>query len=116
MAVETKGNYEMVIGLEIHAELLTRSKAFCACSTAFGEAPNTQVCPVCLGLPGSLPVLNEEAVNLAALAGLALNCQIAPVSRFDRKHYFYPDLPKAYQTTQNEAPIAVDGKVEFDFN
>lgn len=116
MAVETKQKYEIVIGLEIHAELLTKSKAFCSCSTAFGEAPNTQVCPVCLGLPGSLPVLNEEAVNLAALAGLALNCNIPPVSRFDRKHYFYPDLPKAYQTTQNELPIATDGYVEFDFH
>lgn len=115
MAVEAKTKYEIVIGLEIHAELLTKSKAFCTCGTAFGEAPNTQTCPVCLGLPGSLPVLNEDAVKLAALAGLALNCDIASVSRFDRKHYFYPDLPKAYQTTQNDVPIASNGYVEFDF-
>lgn len=115
MAVEAKTKYEIVIGLEIHAELLTKSKAFCTCGTAFGEAPNTQTCPVCLGLPGSLPVLNEDAVKLAALAGLALHCDIASVSRFDRKHYFYPDLPKAYQTTQNDVPIASNGYVEFDF-
>lgn len=114
MTVKTNTEYEIVIGLEIHAELLTKSKAFCECSTAFGGEPNTQVCPVCLGLPGAMPVLNEEAVRLAVLSGLALNCDIASVSRFDRKHYFYPDSPKAYQTTQNDEPICLNGYVEFD--
>jgi hypothetical protein len=92
--------FEVIVGLEVHAELLTESKIFCGCSTAFGATPNTQVCPVCLGLPGTLPVLNEKAVEYAAKAGLALGCAISLVSRFDRKQYFYPDLPKAYQVSQ----------------
>ncbi|BAS28638.1 aspartyl/glutamyl-tRNA amidotransferase subunit B [Limnochorda pilosa] len=103
----------MVIGLEVHAELSTRSKLFCGCSTAFGAPPNTQVCPVCLGLPGVLPVLNERAVELAVKAGLALHCQIAPFSKFDRKNYFYPDLPKAYQISQYDLPLCRDGYVEI---
>ncbi len=102
-------NWEVVIGLETHVELATRSKIFCGCSTAFGAPPNTLCCPVCLGLPGTLPALNERAVELAAKAALALNCTVTPISRFDRKNYFYPDLPKAYQISQLYAPLARNG-------
>jgi aspartyl-tRNA(Asn)/glutamyl-tRNA(Gln) amidotransferase subunit B len=102
-------DYEIVIGLEVHAELKTASKIFCGCSTAFGGEPNTHVCPVCLGLPGALPVLNEQAVEYAIVAGLALNCTIANYSKFDRKQYFYPDLPKAYQISQFDLPLCQDG-------
>jgi aspartyl-tRNA(Asn)/glutamyl-tRNA(Gln) amidotransferase subunit B len=105
--------YEPVIGLEIHAQLLTASKIFCGCSTAFGAAPNTHVCPVCLGLPGALPVLNGAAVDLAVRAGLALGCRINETSIFARKNYFYPDLPKGYQISQYELPIASAGTIEF---
>jgi len=101
--------FEAVIGLEIHAQLLTASKIFCSCSTAFGAAPNTQVCPVCLGLPGPLPVLNREAVDLAVRAALALGCRINESSVFARKNYFYPDLPKGYQISQYERPLATGG-------
>ena len=101
--------YEPVIGLEIHAQLLTASKIFCGCSTAFGAAPNTHVCPVCLGLPGALPVLNRRAVDLAARAALALGCTIHESSIFARKNYFYPDLPKGYQISQYEQPLATAG-------
>jgi aspartyl-tRNA(Asn)/glutamyl-tRNA(Gln) amidotransferase subunit B len=101
--------FEAVIGLEIHAQLLTTSKIFCSCSTAFGAAPNTQVCPVCLGLPGPLPVLNREAVDLAVRAALALGCRINESSVFARKNYFYPDLPKGYQISQYERPLATGG-------
>src|SRR5438876_6726564 len=97
--------FEAVIGLEIHAHLLTASKIFCGCSTAFGGAPNTHVCPVCLGLPGALPVLNREAVEHAIRAGLALGCRINGTSVFARKNYFYPDLPKGYQISQYERPL-----------
>src|SRR5206468_466437 len=103
--------YEVVIGLEAHAQLLTASKMFCGCRTAFGAAPNTQTCPVCLGLPGVLPVINQKAVEFAIRTGLALNCTIAPMNRFARKNYFYPDLPKGYQISQFELPICEGGAV-----
>ena len=105
--------YEPVIGLEIHAQLLTASKIFCGCSTAFGAEPNTHVCPVCLGLPGALPVLNRAAVDYAIRAALALGCTVHESSIFARKNYFYPDLPKGYQISQYEQPLATDGAVEF---
>ncbi len=106
--------YEPVIGLEVHAQLLTKSKLFCPCSTDFGGEPNTNVCPVCLGLPGSLPVLNEQAVTFAVQAGLALGCTIHEKSIFARKNYFYPDLPKGYQISQFEEPIATRGHLDID--
>ena len=106
-------DFEPVIGLEIHAQLRTASKIFCGCSTAFGAAPNTHICPVCLGLPGALPVLNRAAVDDAIRAGLALGCTIHERSVFARKNYFYPDLPKGYQISQYELPIATGGAVEF---
>jgi len=108
--------YEPVIGLEVHSQLLTKSKLFCSCSTNFGGAPNTNVCPVCLGLPGSLPVLNREAVTMAVQAGLALNCTIHEKSIFARKNYFYPDLPKGYQISQFEEPIATKGYLDIELD
>ena len=106
--------YEPVIGLEVHAQLLTRSKIFCGCSTAFGEEPNTLICPVCTGQPGSLPVLNRRAVEFAIRLGLATASRIAPYSLFARKNYFYPDLPKGYQISMYEHPLAVDGSIEIN--
>jgi aspartyl-tRNA(Asn)/glutamyl-tRNA(Gln) amidotransferase subunit B len=103
---------EVVIGLEVHAELLTRAKIFCACSAAFGGPPNTNVCPVCLGMPGVLPVLNRRVVEFAIRAGLATHCRIAPVSRFARKNYFYPDLPKGYQISMYELPLCTGGHLD----
>lgn len=105
--------YEPVIGLEVHAQLLTRSKIFCGCSTSFGEEPNSQACPVCTGQPGSLPVINRKAVEFAIKLGLATHCRIAPYSLFARKNYFYPDLPKGYQISMYEYPLAVDGFIEI---
>ena len=106
--------YDIVIGMEIHAELATKSKIFCSCSTKFGADENTHACPVCLGMPGVLPVLNEKVVEYATRAGLALNCHIANFSKMDRKNYFYPDLPKAYQTSQFDLPICTGGVVDIE--
>jgi aspartyl-tRNA(Asn)/glutamyl-tRNA(Gln) amidotransferase subunit B len=106
--------YEAVIGLEIHAQLLTASKIFCGCSAAFGAEPNTHICPVCLGMPGALPVLNRTAVDYAIRAALALGCTVHDTSIFARKNYFYPDLPKGYQISQYERPLATSGAVDFE--
>jgi aspartyl-tRNA(Asn)/glutamyl-tRNA(Gln) amidotransferase subunit B len=113
---EALAAYDPVLGLEVHVELNTISKMFCGCSTAFGAEPNTQVCPVCLGLPGSLPVVNARAVESAIQIGLALNCNIAEWCRFSRKNYFYPDMPKNYQISQYDEPIAYDGWTEVVFD
>ncbi|HEV2289280.1 MAG TPA: Asp-tRNA(Asn)/Glu-tRNA(Gln) amidotransferase subunit GatB [Candidatus Acidoferrales bacterium] len=110
---EVRARYESVIGLEVHAQLATKTKAFCACSTRFGDPPNTNVCPVCLGLPGALPVLNRRALELAVKAALALHCNVQERSRFARKNYFYPDLPKGYQISQYELPVALGGWLEI---
>lgn len=106
--------YEVVIGLEVHAELATKSKMYCDCATRFGGEPNTQCCPVCTGMPGTLPVLNKKVVEYAVKAGLATNCRIAQYSRQDRKNYFYPDLPKAFQTSQYDLPLCADGYLEIE--
>ncbi|HUY26294.1 MAG TPA: Asp-tRNA(Asn)/Glu-tRNA(Gln) amidotransferase subunit GatB [Candidatus Binataceae bacterium] len=106
-------NYETVIGLEVHTHLMTKSKLFCGCSTEFGRAPNENVCPVCMGMPGVLPVLNRRVVELAVRTGLAAHCEIAPRSVFDRKSYFYPDLPKNYQISQYETPVCKGGYIEI---
>jgi aspartyl-tRNA(Asn)/glutamyl-tRNA(Gln) amidotransferase subunit B len=111
---EVLAKYEPVIGLEVHVQLLTRTKIFCGCSTRFGDPPNTNVCPVCLGLPGTLPVLNKRAVEMAMRASLALNCTVHDHSRFARKNYFYPDLPKGYQISQYELPLATGGWLEVE--
>jgi len=114
VATEVRARYESVIGLEVHVQLLTKSKIFCACSTRFGDPPNSNTCPVCLGLPGALPVLNREAVSMAMKAALALNCSLNPRSRFARKNYFYPDLPKGYQISQFDEPLSHDGWIEIE--
>ncbi len=105
--------YDTVIGLEVHAELSTKTKAFCTCDASFGGDPNTHICPVCTGQPGALPIINHEAVNYAIRAGLAFNCEINRYSRFDRKNYFYPDLPKAYQISQLDLPLCINGHIDL---
>ena len=107
--------YEAVIGLETHVQLKTKSKMWCGCANVFGSPPNTNVCPVCLGMPGVLPVANEEALRLTALTGFLLNCTIARYAKFDRKNYFYPDAPKNYQVTQYDKPSTMNGFVDFEF-
>ncbi|MBW4640440.1 MAG: Asp-tRNA(Asn)/Glu-tRNA(Gln) amidotransferase subunit GatB [Gloeocapsa sp. UFS-A4-WI-NPMV-4B04] len=114
IAAPVKTQYEAVIGLETHCQLKTNTKVFCNCSTEFGTVPNTNVCPICMGMPGVLPVLNQKVLEYAVKAGLALNSQIAPFSKFDRKQYFYPDLPKNYQISQYDLPIAEHGWLEIE--
>ena len=109
-----RDKYEVIIGLEVHAELSTKTKIFCSCPTEFGAAPNTHVCPICMAMPGTLPVLNEKVVEYAVKAGLATNCEISRDSKNDRKNYFYPDLPKAYQISQYDKPLCEHGYVEID--
>jgi aspartyl-tRNA(Asn)/glutamyl-tRNA(Gln) amidotransferase subunit B len=108
-----KSDYEINIGLEIHAELKTKTKIFCSCKNSFGDAPNTNVCPVCVGFPGTLPAVNKQAAILAIRAGLALGSRISPHLVFDRKHYYYPDLPKAYQISQDKLPLCVGGGIKL---
>ena len=107
-------NYRVTIGLEVHVQLKTKSKMFCACSTDFGASPNTHVCPVCMGYPGSLPVMNREAIRWTVISGLMLGCRINPFSKFDRKNYFYPDMPKNYQITQCDKPLCLGGGVDIE--
>ena len=103
--------YEVVLGLETHVELSTKTKIFCGCTTAFKGEPNTHCCPICIGLPGTMPKLNEEVVNFAIRAGLAVGCKISEYSKMDRKNYVYPDLPKAYQISQHDKPLCYDGEI-----
>src|SRR5471032_299959 len=114
ISASLRQKYEPVIGLEVHVQLLTQTKIFCGCSTQFGAPPNTNVCPVCLGMPGSLPVLNRRAVEFAVLASMSLNCQVRETSIFARKNYFYPDLPKGYQISQYDKPLAEHGFIDIE--
>ena len=104
-------DYEVVMGLEVHAELSTKTKIFCSCPTTFGASPNTQVCPICMAMPGTLPKLNEKVVEYAVRAGLATNCEISKDSKMDRKNYFYPDTPRAYQISQYDKPLCEYGYI-----
>ncbi len=113
---EATTEYEPVVGMECHAELLTQSKMFCGCRNEFGGEPNTRCCPVCLGMPGSLPVMNRLAVEHVIRASLALNCSITKNAKFDRKNYFYPDLPKGYQISEYDLPIGVSGWLDVEVN
>lgn len=110
----SNGDYETIVGLEIHAELSTKTKIFCSCPTEFGGEPNSHCCPVCMAMPGALPVLNEKVIEYAVKAGIAMNCEIAEISKNDRKNYFYPDLPKSYQISQYDMPLCKNGYVEID--
>src|SRR6476619_5632255 len=105
--------YDLIVGLEVHVQLQTKSKLFCRCSTKFGGPPNTQTCPVCIGLPGSLPVMNREAFRLALKTAIALNCEIPSFTKWDRKQYYYPDLPKNYQISQYDLPMSQHGRVDI---
>lgn len=107
-------DYEVIIGLEVHSELSTKTKIFCSCETEFGGEPNTHCCPVCMAMPGALPVLNEKVVEYAVKAGLAMNCSISKKSKNDRKNYFYPDLPKSYQISQYDLPLCTRGNVSIE--
>src|ERR1700680_3785917 len=106
--------YTIIIGLEVHVQLLTRTKLFCGCSTRFGAPPNTQTCPVCIGMPGTLPVMNRSAFELGLKTAVALNCDIAPFTKWDRKNYYYPDLPKGFQISQYDLPFSDDGWLEIE--
>ena len=106
--------YTIIIGLEVHVQLLTESKMFCGCSTKFGAPPNTQTCPVCIGMPGSLPVMNRKAFELSLKTAVALNCEIPRFTKWDRKNYYYPDLPKGYQISQFDLPLSHDGWLEIE--
>jgi aspartyl-tRNA(Asn)/glutamyl-tRNA(Gln) amidotransferase subunit B len=106
-----KSDYTATIGLEVHVQLKTRSKMFCGCAVEYGVEPNIHICPVCLGLPGALPVMNLEAIKMTALTGLILKCDLAPICKFDRKNYFYPDMPKNYQISQYDLPLCLNGEV-----
>ncbi len=109
-------NYEPTIGLEVHAQMITESKIFCGCSTRFGDEPNQNTCPVCMGFPGVLPVLNKKVVEFAIRVGIATHCEIARTSRWERKNYFYPDLPKGYQISQYELPLCTNGYIDIEVN
>ena len=109
-----RDDYEIVMGLEVHAELSTKTKIFCSCTTEFGGEPNTHTCPICMAMPGALPVLNEKVVEYAVKAGLATGCEISRDSKNDRKNYFYPDTPKAYQISQYDKPLCENGNIEID--